>query len=84
MRGSLNLQADNGVTTVADMLSHPGVDEVRSLEGVTLEGNERVRLVDKVKTVLLGGKMVLLVVPDGDGIGGAGWKNCTRQQLKVY
>jgi hypothetical protein len=41
-------------------------------------------LVDKVKTVLLGGKMVLLVVPAGDGSEGCEWQTCTRQQLKCY
>jgi len=84
MRGSLALPSENGMTTVADILSHDGVDEVRSIDGGALGETERVRLVDKVKTVLLGGKMVLLVVPDGDGGEGGGWKNCTRQQLKSY
>ncbi len=80
MRGSLDVAADNGVATVADINSHPAVDAVRTLDGATLEGTARVKLVDKVKTVLLGGMMVLLVIPDGDG----GWKTCTRQQLKGY
>lgn len=84
MRGSLDLPAENGVITVDDILSHPAVDVVRTLEGVSLEGSERVRLVDKVKTVLVGGKMVLLVLPDGDVSAGGGWKTCTRQQLKGY
>lgn len=84
MRGSLNLPDENGVIAVADILSHPAVDVVRTMEGVTLKGGERVRLVDKVKTVLIGGKMVLLVLPDPDGNAGAGWKTCTRQQLKGY
>lgn len=84
MRGSLVLPSENGMTTVAEILSHAGVDEVRNMDGCVLGETERVRLVDKVKTVLLGGKMVLLVVPDGDGSDGGCWKNCTRQQLKSY
>jgi hypothetical protein len=54
------------------------------MEGVCLPPEDRVRFVDKVKTVLLGGKLVLLVMPDDTGTSGARWKTCTRQQLKAY
>lgn len=84
LRGSLQISAVNGFATVADILAHPEVDEVRTAEGFLPGGDVQVRLVDKVKTVLLGGKFVLLIVPDEGEARDAAWRTCTRQQLKVY
>ncbi|HOP39873.1 MAG TPA: hypothetical protein PLI53_02405, partial [Geobacteraceae bacterium] len=84
MRGSLVIPEVDGVATVREILVHPEVDAVRTLEGVRLDPEDRVRFVDKVKTVLLGGKLVLLVVPDDSHAGSARWKTCTRKQLKEY
>ncbi|RQW89786.1 MAG: hypothetical protein EHM79_02615 [Geobacter sp.] len=84
MRGSLTLPATDSVASVKDILRHSEVDSVRTLEGVCLGGEDRVRFVDKVKTVLMGGQFVLLVMPDDAGKSGAQWKSCTRQQLKAY
>lgn len=84
MRGSLVIPAADGIATVREILAHPLVDVVRTLEGVCLDPEERVRFVDKVKTVLLGGNQVLLVVPDDSTAGSARWKTCTRKQLKEY
>jgi hypothetical protein len=84
MRGSIELPGVNGLTPVKDILSHPDVEAVRTMEGVSPDGSDLVRLVDKVKTVLLGGKLVLLVIPDESEKSEAKWRNCTRQQLKGY
>jgi hypothetical protein len=84
MRGSIELPVVNGLSSVKDILSHPGVDAVRTMEGISPDDAHLVRLVDKVKTVLLGGKLVLLVIPDESETGEAMWRNCTRQQLKGY
>jgi hypothetical protein len=84
MRGSLEIPAVNGVVRIKDILEHPEVDAVRTREGVSPNGEELVRLVDKVKTVLMGGKLVLLVIPDNSSDGVVRWRTCTRQQLKEY
>lgn len=84
MRGSIQMPSVGSVAAVRDILSHSQIDAVRTLEGISPDGSDMVRLVDKVKTVLLGGKLVLLVVPDESGNGEARWRNCTRQQLKAY
>lgn len=84
MRGSIEMPGANGLVSVREILSLPEVDAVRTMEGVSPDEADRVRLVDKVKTVLLGGKLVLLVIPDEGGAGEARWRNCTRQQLKGY
>lgn len=84
MRGSLEISAVDGVVMVKDLLAHPGVDAVRSMDGVSPDPEDRVRLVDKVKTVLQGGRLVLLVTSDGDAEGVVRWRTCTRQQLKKF
>jgi hypothetical protein len=84
MRGSLTIPAPDGIAAVKDILSHSEIDVVRTMEGACLAPEDRVRFVDKVKTVLMGGKLVLLVLPDVSDTSGAQWKSCTRQQLKAY
>ncbi|HOI16060.1 MAG TPA: hypothetical protein PK036_06930, partial [Geobacteraceae bacterium] len=84
MRGSIEMPGANGLVSVREILSLPEVDAVRTMEGVSPDDTDMVRLVDKVKTVLLGGKLVLLVIPDEGGAGETRWRNCTRQQLKGY
>jgi len=84
MRGSLEIPAVDGVARVKELLEHPEVDAVRTMEGASPDLEDRVRLVDKVKTVLLGGKLVLLVTADNDPGGVVRWRSCTRQQLKAY
>ncbi len=84
MRGSLDISAVDGIVSVREVLAHPQVDSVRSMEGFTPAAEDKIRLVDKVKTVLLGGKLVLLVTACKEGDPGVKWRTCTRQQLKGY
>lgn len=81
LKGHLRIEAANGSATVGEICSHPDVDEVRILGGSPLAGGETVKLGDRVKTVLLDGKSVLLVVPGSDG---DAWQTCSKQQLKNY
>ena len=80
LKGHLALAAAAGQVTVAELCGHAEVNEVRSLDGLTLPGEEVVFLGDRVKTVLLDGRSVLLVVPAE----GRGWQTCSKQQLKNY
>jgi hypothetical protein len=84
MRGSLEIPAINGMATIGDILMHPWVDAVQTPDGVSPKKEGRVRLVDKIKTVLLGGRHVLLVLPEEEWGGEAEWRTCTRRQLKEY
>ncbi len=84
LKGHLEIPAANGCATVGAIRSCPEVDEVRSTGGLTLSDNELVRLGDKVKTVLLGGKSVLLVAPADGAEQGICWQTCSRQQLRSY
>jgi hypothetical protein len=84
LKGRLNIADVDGWAAVSDICSHNDVDEVRSLNGPPLKDTERVKLGEKVKTVLLEGKSVLLVVPADGAVAGTAWQTCSRQQLKNY
>jgi hypothetical protein len=84
LKGHLTIETANGLATVGEIRSHADVDEVRSLAGHTLAVTELVQMGDRVKTVLLDGKSVLLVVPAEGVADGAVWRTCSKQQLKNY
>jgi hypothetical protein len=63
LKGQLYFGAPGEIISVAALTGHGTVDEVRPLDGSTIADLDMVRLGDKVKTVLLGGLSVLLVVP---------------------
>jgi hypothetical protein len=73
-----------GEIAVAGLRAHPLVDEVRSLTGESPADEDLVRLEDKVKTVLLDGRSVLLLERVGNRAGDVQWRTCPRQLLKNY
>ena len=84
LKGHLSIATTDGTATVSDICSHAEVDEVRSLHGSRLSGSELVKMGDKVKTVLLDAKSVLLVVPVEGAADGVAWQTCSKQRLKSY
>lgn len=84
LRGGLDLGSENSVAQVKDICTHPDVDVVRSMDGAVLSEEEFVVIGDKIKTVLLDGKSVLLVTPKTTGSYNAQWRTCPRQLLKRY
>jgi len=84
LKGGLSVAAVNGRVSVAELRTHKEVDEVRSIDGSELAGDELVRLGDKVKTVLLEGKAVLLIEPLATAADGVAWQTCSKQRLKRY
>jgi hypothetical protein len=83
LKGSLRMPAPAGRVSVAELMRCPEVDEIRTLSGEPLNGTEQVRLGDKVKTVMLAGKSVLLLEPV-IGTGEVRWQTCAKQRLKCY
>ncbi len=83
-RGKLKIKPEYEVASVSEILAKSRVDLVKSLEaGHTLKENELVRLGETVKSVLMGGKSVLLVNPaitDQE----ATWITLSKNQLKDY
>jgi len=84
LKGQIRFAPDEKILSVARLCNRVEIDTVRTLDGISPAGNELVRLGNKVKTVLLEGKSVLLVSsadPDADG---APWRTCSQQQLRSY
>lgn len=82
-KGAVKVNTNSDVVSVGKIVSTTPVDLVKSLQGAVLPDDQQIKLTDKVKPVLLGGKCVLLVqalVAAGD----ARWQTCSKQQLKNY
>jgi hypothetical protein len=83
-RGRFKIGNINDVVAVSDIKSQTGVHIVKSLNGYRLEDHDSVRLGEKVKAVLMGGKTVLLVCPSGSDHGAPRWQTCSKEQLKKF
>jgi hypothetical protein len=84
MQGSLKISAPGGAATVAELRNHAAVDEVRSLCDGVPDDRDLVRLGDKVKTVMLDGRAVLLLESFAPATGGVRWQTCSKQRLRSY
>lgn len=82
MRGTLGL--DVPMATVEELLAHPWVDAVRTEAGTDLPIDARVAIGEKAKTVLLGGRSVLLVGPTSPEVFGPRFRTLSRQELRRY
>ncbi len=84
IKGRLEV-ASAGSAVRADFLSSlPQVEELRSLAGGPIRGRDLVRIGEKVKMVLLGGKAVLLLDPSGENDGKVRWRTVPRSALNDY
>jgi hypothetical protein len=84
LRGRLKIESINDEVSVSDIKSQTIVNIVQSLDGQMLNDYDLVRLGEKVKAVLMGGKVVMPVYPTGSNNGGARWQTCTKEQLKKF
>jgi hypothetical protein len=83
LRGHLEIGAGGDVVTAAELLSHPHVARVETLEGEALGEREKVLLSHwKVKPVLKGGRGVLLVTASSSDR--APWETCSREALRAF
>jgi hypothetical protein len=84
LKGKLDCGPAGATVRIYALRSHPLVEEIRSLSGEPALDGDLVRVDDKVKTVLLNGRSVLLVERadmQGDGVR---WRTCSRRTLKDY
>lgn len=79
-KGKFEILSENGCLTAADLLASPNVDTVTTEDGHKPSPKDKITINDKLKTVLIGHKAVLLVKSDGNG----GWVNLSRKELKAY
>lgn len=80
-KGNFQIPVTHSSTRVQDLLNHPRVDRVETLQGLALPVDTIVSLSNKVKTVLLNHESVLLLFQDPED---HLWKNCTKQRLKGF
>lgn len=73
------------VLTVEEILQSTNIDEIREENGDVLDGQERVELGEKVKAVLLGGRIVLLVEKIEMGSKEqAKWATLSKSKVRKY
>ncbi len=85
IRGKITFPSLGNVLTVRDILDNSTIDEVRSLEGDLISKEEKVILGEKVKTVFLDYKEVLLIYKKFDEITNTyNWHTSIREQWKNY
>jgi hypothetical protein len=86
VRGKHAVTAPQNLVSVDAILRQDGIDLVQTLDGQTLEGRELVRLeeVEKVKSVYLDGRSVVLVRNVEDDGAGAKWEVCPMEYLKKH
>ena len=82
-RGWTSFEAPDGLISVADLCTRGCVDAVQTVDGDELPAGEVVRLVDRVKSVLLNGRSVVLVerTPEESA---TSWRVVPKQSLKAY
>jgi hypothetical protein len=84
LKGWLEVATSNGSVSVRELLAHPHVNAIWSIEGTDVHDEDLVKMGEKAKTVLLDGMAVLLVSAAASSDSGATWQTVPRQQLKRY
>ena len=84
LKGWLDVATSNGSVRVRELLAHPHVNAVRTIDGAEVHEEDLVKMGEKAKTVLLDGMAVLLVSAARGDDSGATWQTIPRQQLKRY
>ena len=72
------------VFTAASILAQTNIEEIRDEGGLLLGPEEKVLLGEKVKSVLLNGKIVLLVESNTAATGKARWVTLSREKIRKY
>jgi hypothetical protein len=84
IRGKLQVPNVDGTAAVGDICGQVQVGSVETLGGQVLGDAERVLIGEKVKTVFISSRPVLLVAPIEAPSGPVQWRTCTRQELESY
>ena len=79
-KGWIKVGDEGHTLTAKDLLHHPRIDTIRTIDGDEIASTNPVVLGAKVKTVWLNHQAVLLVTRNSDGY----WQTCGKQQLRTY
>jgi len=83
MKGWLRIETQNGLASVADILTQTNLGGGRTMDGQLLAATEMVEVDSKPKAVLLDGRIYLMVSPNAEE-GQARWRTTPRSQLKKF
>jgi hypothetical protein len=78
-QGRVQLGNSGETIAVGEIIAQTEIDEVQSMDGQALANDETMVIGEKIKTVLLEGKRILLVYREGGA-----WHSCNNKQLKNY
>lgn len=84
LKGRPKIGAAGETFSVCTLLTHPLIEEIRTPDGTPPDGNELVSLDEKVKTVLLDGRSVLLLAAAEGKEPEVRWRTLSRRELKSY
>lgn len=85
IKGKIKFPLPGNILTVREILDNSTIDKVQSLDGELISENERIILGEKVKTVFLDFKRVLLVYKKFDEVTKTSdWHTCIKEQWKNY
>ncbi|NTU71484.1 MAG: hypothetical protein HGB10_06660 [Coriobacteriia bacterium] len=82
-KGKFRLNADDQRVADVEHIKHQDIDEVRTLEGVVLDDDERVVVGQHCKLILRDGIAVLMVQPSDEGAP-APWTVVDRKALRAF
>lgn len=83
-RGLHKMNGLNHVATVEEIYSQTNIEVVKSVDGILLANHEKVKLGEKVKSVLLNHQSHLLVTPINEDSGEVRWETCSMKYLRDY
>lgn len=78
------IKLDKNVVSVRDIYDLTNIQQVQSLEGILLQENELIKVGDRIKSILLDDKSVLLVNPIHEEDSDIRWETCSNNILKDY
>jgi len=76
-------EAGRSIFKAVELQSIFKIDQIKSIDDSPVCEGDLIKIDEKIKTVLLGGKSVLLVCTSDENYN-AKWKCCSKQQLKKY
>ncbi len=83
VRGKIQIDCAARTLPAGRLCAHPAIDTIQTLDGETLPADTVIALGEQIKSVLLGGKQVLLVVP-AEHQAGASFVTCPKHIVKTY
>jgi len=83
-KGRHRIKPAGNIATVGEIIAQTNIEVVKAIDGTVLSADEPVLLGQKVKSVLLEHKCVLLVCPAENTSNEVKWETCAMKYLRKY